>query len=186
MKKILLIVLSMLSLGASASETPIKLIVPFGPGGAVGNLAHATQKTLSQELGRPIVIEYIPGGGGITGVQRLIKSNPSETVLLITTSSIAINTFKNPVPYDYNNITPVAYLGRIPFLFVVSQKLKVNNLDDWKKLNQSITVASSGLGTATHLAHEYLNLHTKKEVIYMVITRVINLQGAPQCPSWII
>jgi tripartite-type tricarboxylate transporter receptor subunit TctC len=167
MKKLLLMVLSIMSFTALADNTPVKLIVPFGTGGAVGNLAMAIQKTLGPELNRPIVIEYIPGGGGTVGMQRLIRSSPNETVLLVTTSAATINTFKNPAPYDYNDIVPLVYLGRIPFVFVVSQKLNVNSIDDWKKINHSITFASSGVGTATHLAHEYLNLHYKKQLIHV-------------------
>src|SRR3954467_4645643 len=70
---------------------PIRLIVPFGAGGGTDNLARIVEPHVSKALGQPIIIDNRPGGGSVIGMDAVVKSPPDGYTLVMTDSSIAVN-----------------------------------------------------------------------------------------------
>lgn len=140
---------------------PIKLIVPFSPGGGVDQTARELAQRLGQKLGQPIVVENKPGAGGALGVRNLIQSPPDGyTFLLSTAGEIAITPTLNPrIGYDPNkDLTPVALIVRAPNVLVVHPDVPAKTLPEfvaYARANAGVlSYSTSGIGTAQHLAGE--------------------------------
>jgi tripartite-type tricarboxylate transporter receptor subunit TctC len=171
MKKILLaLVLTLCHLAAVANttHTPIKIVVAYAPGGPLSNLAYLLQKSLSAKLDVPVIVEHRPGAGGAVGTAWALNQS-SEHILLINTPAIVINTFKNPPPYNDNQLIPAILLGRSPLILVKSKKFPAENFNDLKKFKgkTSITYGSAGMGSAVQLAMEKLNSNLKLNLIHV-------------------
>jgi tripartite-type tricarboxylate transporter receptor subunit TctC len=171
MKKILLaLALSLCQIGAIANptHTPVKIVVAFAPGGPNSNLAYLLQKSLSAKLDVPVIVEHRSGAGGAIGTAWALNQS-SEHVLLINNSAIIINTFKNPSPYNDNQLVPVVLLGRSPLILVKSKKFPAENFNDLKKFKgkTSIAYGSAGMGSTVQLAMEKLNSNLKLNLIHV-------------------
>lgn len=143
---------------------PIKLIVPFAPGGGNDTIARTLGQRLSQALGQPVVIDNRPGAGGKLGVEIGVRSAPDGYTLTLISNSYAVNPSLYSLPFDpINDITPIGMIASGPFLVAVNPSLPVKTLGDLvalaKKKPGELTYASSGLGGISHLATE-LFLHT--------------------------
>ena len=161
MKKLL--ALCALVLVATAAEAqsyptrPIKIIVPFGPGGFTDVAARILQKELAPAIGQPIVIENKPGAGSTIGTTDVARSAPDgySLVMISTTHVISPHLYKQ-MPYDpIKDFTPVMKLAEGPYVLVVHPSLPVKNVADLialaKAKPNSIDYASSGNGSAQHL-----------------------------------
>src|SRR3954454_3422933 len=85
-----------LALAQSYPARPIRLIVPFGAGGATDNLARIIEPLVSKALGQPLVIENRPGGGSTIGMDQVAKSAPDGYTLVMTDTSIAVSPSLKP------------------------------------------------------------------------------------------
>jgi tripartite-type tricarboxylate transporter receptor subunit TctC len=169
MKKILLaLVLTLWQIGAIANTTPVKIVVAYAPGGPNSNLAYLLQKSLSAKLDVPVIVEHRPGAGGAIGTGWALNQS-SENILLINNSAIIINTFKNPSPYNDNQLVPAVLLGRSPLILVKSKKFPIENFNDLKQFKgkTSITYGSAGMGSTVQLAMEKLNSNLKLNLIHV-------------------
>lgn len=167
MKKLLLIALFLAH--SAWADTPLKIVVPFVPGGPTDIVARTLQKSLSDEIRRPVIVENRPGGAGVIATNSVINSNPRDIEILITSSAIILNTFKNPVPFQESQLIPVAYLGSTPFVLVSSKKFGVSTFKQWQDLDpkRPITYGTSGIGSATHLVTEYFNQQIPKNMTHV-------------------
>ena len=169
MKKILLAIACLLiCTKLLASDVQIKIVVAYPTGGPVGSLAQILQKSLSAELQKTVVIDYRPGAGSSIGTVHALTQT-SDPVLLLNTSAIILNTFKNPQPYSTNQLRPVAYLGSVPLVLVASKKSNLTNFQQFSNSSRvrPLNYGSSGVGTMGHLVMEQLNLSLKLDVTHV-------------------
>lgn len=144
------------------ATAPLRVILPVGPGSGVDVIARSAQNALSKALGgQPIVIENLPGAGGITGTQSLIKAAPDGNTIAFVSNNHSVNpsVFKK-MPYDsLNDITPITVVGGSPFVLVVNPaKVPAKNAKELqaflKAKPDAYNYGSSGNGTIIHLAAE--------------------------------
>ncbi|MEZ5606070.1 MAG: tripartite tricarboxylate transporter substrate-binding protein [Burkholderiaceae bacterium] len=138
---------------------PLRVILPVSAGSGVDANVRTAQVALSKALGgQPVVIENLPGAGGITGTQALVKAAPDGNTIAVVSNNHAVNpsVFKN-LPYDsLGDITPITVIGGSPFVFVVNPKVPAANAKELQALLKSkpdaLNIASSGNGTIIQLA----------------------------------
>ena len=149
--------------GARAQGSgPMRVILPVGAGSGVDTIMRAAQNDLSKALGgQPVVIENLPGAGGITGTSAIVKAAPDGNTIGVISNNHAVNpsVFKK-IPYDsLKDITPISVIGSTPFVLVVNPaKVPATNakeLQAFLKAKPGVyNYASSGNGTIIHLAGE--------------------------------
>ncbi len=159
----LLLGLSCLVACASAQDAypskPIRLLVPFAPGGAADAVARILSKPLGEQLGQPIVIENRGGAGGNIGADVVARAAPDGyTLLLGSSANLAINpTLYKSLPFDpVKSFAPVSLVVEAPHVIVVSAASPVDSVADLirqaKAAKQPLAYGSGGVGTPTHLA----------------------------------
>jgi len=143
---------------ADYPSRPIRMIVPFTPGGASDSLARGLAAELTKRLGANVIIENKPGAGTVIGSQYVATSNPDGYTLLWITPPFVINeTLMKHLPYDTTkDFTAVGDVASSPLVLVVNKSLKVNNLKDFIALAKQepgkLSYGSSGIGGSPHLA----------------------------------
>ncbi|EHP44755.1 hypothetical protein OR16_02050 [Cupriavidus basilensis OR16] len=151
-----------LAAAADYPTKPIRLVVPYPPGGATDVIGRTLAQHLSTALGQQVVVDNRAGAAGNIGAELVAKS-PSDgyTLLMGALTSHAINAalYKNRVSYDIEkSFAPVAIVGTVPLVFVVNPSVKANSLPQLIALAKStpgaITFASAGNGSPQHLAGE--------------------------------
>jgi tripartite-type tricarboxylate transporter receptor subunit TctC len=142
---------------------PIRLIVPFPPGGGTDIAARTIASKLSESVKWTFVVENKPGAGGNLGVEQAVKSPPDGYTLVIgQTSNLAINpTLYAKLPYDpFKDLSPVALIVSAPVVLVVAQNSRYASLGDLLAAAKTdpggVTFASPGNGTVSHLTGELL------------------------------
>jgi tripartite-type tricarboxylate transporter receptor subunit TctC len=140
---------------------PIKLIVPFPPGGGTDISARTLANKVSESAKWTFVIENKPGAGGNLGVEQAVRSAPDGYTLVIgQTSNLAINpALYAKLPYDpLKDLSPIALIVSAPVVLVVTADSKFRSLADLLAAAKggTITYASPGNGTVSHLAGELL------------------------------
>jgi tripartite-type tricarboxylate transporter receptor subunit TctC len=136
----------------------MRVILPVGPGSGVDTIMRVAGPALSKALGQPVVIENLPGAGGITGTSTLAKAAPDGNTIGVVSNNHVINplVFKS-MPFDsIADITPISVVGATPFVLVVNPKVPVKDLKQLvaylKAKPGAYHYASSGNGTIIHLA----------------------------------
>jgi len=142
----------------------IKLIVPFASGTTIDNLAKILQQDLGSRLRRPIILENKPGAGGAIGSKFVATTDSTDTVLLITSSGLAINSALTGLDYKIENLVPLVNLGSAPVALVTSVKSKIHNFQDLLK-STDITIGNSGQNSLTFLISETLKKDLDKNLI---------------------
>lgn len=148
---------------AQAQNTaPLRVILPVGPGSGVDTIVRAAQVALAKSLGgQAIVIENLPGAGGITGTQAIVKAAPDGNTIGFVSNNHAVNpsVFKK-MPYDgINDLTPISVVGGSHFVLVVNPShVPVKTAKELQAFLKgkpgAYNYASSGNGTIIHLAGE--------------------------------
>jgi tripartite-type tricarboxylate transporter receptor subunit TctC len=138
---------------------PIKLVVPFPPGGLIDNMARLVAPKLALELGQPIVIDNKPGAGGNLGAAEAARAPADGYTLLMASPPLTISpALYSKLPYKPEQIAPVALLGRVPNVLMVNPSSGINTLADLTALAKSkpgqLNYASNGQGTSLHLSAE--------------------------------
>lgn len=144
-------------------QKPIRLVVPFPPGGGTDTIAREISHQVTQATGWVFVIDNKPGAGGNIGVDNVAKSAPDGHSLVVgQTSNLAINpTLYAKLPYDpTKDLAPVTLLASAPMLLVTGTgtpyKSMADAIKDAKARPSSVNFASAGNGTVAHLAGELL------------------------------
>ena len=165
MKKLLSIVCAATCLTLSAGQAvaqayptkPIKIVVPFGPGGFTDVVARILGVKLGESLGQSVVIENKPGAGSMIGTDQVAKSAPDGHTLLIVSSTHVISPWiYKSVPYDpIKSFAPVTKLVDSPYVLLTNPKVPAKNVQEFIALAKAnpdkIHFASSGNGSAQHL-----------------------------------
>ena len=153
--------------GASAADypaRPIKLVVPYAPGGGADGVARIVAKTMSENIGQPIVIDNKGGAGAIVGTDLVAKAeSDGYTLLLGQSGPISINpaVYKD-LRYDpERDFAPVTMTTAYPYILVVNAKLPVKSLQEFVALARSkpgaMNYGTTGIGAANHLVTELFN-----------------------------
>jgi tripartite-type tricarboxylate transporter receptor subunit TctC len=153
---------------------PVKVVVGFAPGGFTDVLARLVAQKLTERTGQRFVVENKAGAGGTIGAAIVAGSKPDGYTLLMghmTANSIAPALYPK-IPYDVvKDFTPITRIASTPFFLVVHPKIGVNNLKDFIELARkqpgALRFASSGLGTAQHLAAEQFMLATNTRMVHI-------------------
>jgi len=138
---------------------PIKLVVPFPPGGLVDNMARLVAPKLAQELGQSIVIDNKPGAGGNLGAAEAARAAADGYTLLMASPPLTISpALYAKLPYKPEQIAPVGLLGRVPNVLVVNPSSGIQSVADLtariKAKPGQLNYASNGQGTSLHLSAE--------------------------------
>jgi tripartite-type tricarboxylate transporter receptor subunit TctC len=145
-----------------ADKPPLRVILPVSAGSGVDTIVRAAAPALQKELGgQPVVIENLPGAGGITGTSALVKAAPDGNTIAFVSNNHAVNpSVYKKMPYDsLADVTPISIIGATPFVLVVNPtKLPAKNAKELVALLKAkpgvYNFASSGNGTIIHLADE--------------------------------
>ena len=154
--------------GATAAQSaypakPIRLIVPYPPGGSTDIAARVVGEQISQSLDQRFVVDNRPGAGGNIGMQLAATSDPDGYTVVVGTTAHAINmTLFKDLSYDtVKDFEPIALLTEVPLMLVVNPSVKAQTVAELialaKREPGSLDVASSGNGQSTHLAAELFN-----------------------------
>ena len=150
---------------------PVRMVVPFAPGGTTDILARAIAPELSRVFGQPFVVDNKAGAGGNVGAEAVAKSAPDGyTLLMGTVGTHGINRALYPkLPYDpFADFAPITLVASVPNVMVVNVDVArtntINTVQDFIKLAKSrpgkLNMASSGNGTSIHLAGELFKSQT--------------------------
>ena len=167
--KALLAVLAVAIAAAANAQSyptkPIRLVVPFAPGGSSSIVARSVALEMSKSLGQEIYIENRGGGGGNIAMHDVARADPDGYTLIIGhVGSLAMTPFITPnLGYDVNrDFAPISLLAKVPNIFVVHADVPAKNLREFVALAKSrpgqFYYGSAGNGSAGHLAMEYLKL----------------------------
>src|SRR4051812_17899755 len=139
---------------------PIRVIVPFPPGGGNDIVARIVALKLGEGLGQQVVIDNRGGAGGTIGTDMTAKAPADGYTLLVNNISLAVNhTLFKKLPYDtLRDLAPVGLVGRQPNIVVVHPSVSAKSVNDLLTLARAkpgeINYGSGGIGTASHLATE--------------------------------
>ncbi|GGJ24542.1 Bug family tripartite tricarboxylate transporter substrate binding protein [Neoroseomonas lacus] len=141
---------------------PIRIVVPFPPGGSNDVVARPLAERLQQKLGQPVVIENRAGAGGAIGATAVAQSPADGYTLMVSSSSFATTSVSQRVPWGVlENFTPVALLARSPFIVIVNNELPVRSVQDLIRLAREqpgkIDYGTSGPGGINHFVTEYFS-----------------------------
>jgi tripartite-type tricarboxylate transporter receptor subunit TctC len=145
---------------------PIRLIVPFAPGGSSEIIARGTAAEMTTLLGQSVYVENKPGGSGNIAMQECLNANDGHTIILGHIGTLAVNPFIfAKLPFDVNrDFKPVSLLAKVPSLYVVNPSVPAKNLKEFVALAKAspgkLNYGSAGNGSAGHLAMEYLKSET--------------------------
>ncbi|MHA7600418.1 Bug family tripartite tricarboxylate transporter substrate binding protein [Alicycliphilus sp. T452] len=143
---------------------PLRLVVPFAPGGSSEIVARAAAAEISKTIGQNMFVDNKPGAAGNIAMQEVANSTDEHTLILGHIGTLAVNPFIFPrLPYDANrDFAPITLLSKVPSLYVVHPDLPVKNLKDFiayvKGKPGQLNYGSAGNGSAGHLAFEYLKM----------------------------
>src|SRR4030095_6165955 len=144
-----------------APDKPLRTILPVGPGSGVDTIMRTVRPALTKSLSQPVVIENMPGAGGITGTQAIVNARADGQTIGVVSNNHVINpSVYSKMPFDsLADITPIMVVGSTPMVLVVNpSKLPVKDVKELiaplRATPGVYTYASSGNGTILHLADE--------------------------------
>jgi len=145
---------------------PVRIIVPFAPGGGSDFIARFMAQRLTESLGSQVIVENKPGAGGVLGIEQGIKAPADGYTLTLIASSYTVNPSIYKLNFDpVADITPIIQMSQGPLLVVVNPALPVKNIKELIALAKSkpgeVTFASSGQGSVIHLATELFDTMAK-------------------------
>ncbi|NUT13613.1 MAG: tripartite tricarboxylate transporter substrate binding protein [Cupriavidus sp.] len=145
---------------------PVRLVVPFAPGGSSEIVARSTAAELTKLLGVSVFVENKPGAAGNIAMGEVARADDNHTLILGHIGTLAVNPFIFPkLPYDpVKDFRPISLLSKVPSLYVVHPDVPAKNLKEFVALAKSkpgkLNYGSAGNGSAGHLAFEYLKAAT--------------------------
>jgi tripartite-type tricarboxylate transporter receptor subunit TctC len=152
---------------------PVRLILPFAPGGATDIVARLIGQWMSEHLGQPFVIDNRPGAGGNLGAEAVVKAQPDGYTILMASTTNAINaTLYDNLNFNFiRDIAPVAALVRTPLVMEVNPSVPANTVAEfiaYAKANPGkINMATSGNGTPQHIAAELFTMMAGIDVLHV-------------------
>ncbi|WP_280814332.1 tripartite tricarboxylate transporter substrate binding protein [Variovorax sp. TBS-050B] len=144
---------------------PVRLVVPFPPGGLIDNMARLLSPRLAQALGQPVVVDNKPGAGGNIGAAEVARAAPDGHTLLMASPPLTISpALYRALPYQPAQIVPIAVLGRVPNVLLVNPAAGIDTVAALtaraKAQPGKLNYASNGNGTTLHLSAELFKSST--------------------------
>ena len=144
---------------------PIKLLVPFTPGGGTDLLARVVAQKMSESLGQPIVVDNRPGANTLIATEAVARAAPDGYTLIMQTNNLAANPtlYRGKLAFDtVKDLAPVSLVAGNPHVLVVNPSVPAKDLKEFIALAKAkpgtVTFASAGSGTVNHLAGEQLKI----------------------------
>jgi tripartite-type tricarboxylate transporter receptor subunit TctC len=173
-----LVSLAALAVPASAQEAPwpskpVRIVVPFPPGGAADVFARLIAEQAGKSIGQPVVAENRPGAGGQIATDHVAKSAPDGHTMLIVTVGHAVNPSLYPkLPYDtLADLVPVARIADLPSVLVVNPEVPAKSVQELVALMKAkpgvLTYASSGNATTSHVAGAMLTAQAGVQALHV-------------------
>ena len=164
--------------GAVSAQTfptkPVRVVIPYAPGGGSDNLVRVIAPSVGANLGQQLVIENRPGGASIIGTEIVTKAEPDGYTVLATDLALVVNPglFKSKMPFDtVKSLTGVTMMASAPVWLVVHPSVQANNLKELLALARSrpghLNYASGGYGASTHLAGELMKQLAKVFIVHI-------------------
>ncbi len=163
----------LLCTGVHAADTPsfptkpLRMVVPFAPGGGADMTARIISETLAKKLGQPVVVENKAGAGATIGAAYVARSAPDGYTILYTTPGPQITNphLMKSLPYEPDDLKPVSKVSIAPSVLVINSNLQVKSVDELIALARNkpgqIRYASAGIGASSHLNGELLQTMAK-------------------------
>ncbi|NYE21914.1 Bug family tripartite tricarboxylate transporter substrate binding protein [Pigmentiphaga litoralis] len=158
---------------AQDSDRPLRFIVPLSPGSTGDMVGRTLGQALNKTMNRPVVVENIPGAGGMLGTAQMVRAAKDGSTLALVTSTHVINPniYKNMSFDTIKDVTPISIIGGSPGILLVNPKLPVHNLKEliaYAKANPGqLNYGSSGNGTSLHLLAVMLAQEAKIEMMHV-------------------
>ena len=168
----LLVPLARAQTPAAYPTRPIRLVVPFPPGGLIDNMARLIAPRLATELGQPVVIDNKPGAGGNVGAAEALRAPADGYTLLMASPPLTISpALYERLPYDPARVVPVGLIGRVPNVLLVNPKSGIQTVADLVGRAQAapgrLNYASNGNGTSLHLSAELFKSTTGSFIVHI-------------------
>ena len=165
-----------------APSQPVRVIIPFTPGGTMDPVVRIVQALLAQSLGQPVVIEHRPGGATVIGTQEVARSAPDGHTMIMIANSFAANvTLRRSMPYKpLTDFAPLVMATVVPHVLVVHPSVArdfAGFLEAGRKPGPGLAFGSYGIGTSNHLGGEQF-----REAATLNATHV-PYNGAPQATT---
>ncbi len=160
-----LALLATLAQAQTYPNKPIRLVLPYTPGGIIDTAGRNLAVRLSEGLGQSVVPENRPGAGGAVGADVVARAAPDGYTIILTDPALVTNpTLVPTTPYDLGKLQGISIIGSSPAVIVASQHFAPNTFADvitYAKANPGkVNFASAGIGTAPHLSAEMIKLQT--------------------------
>lgn len=158
---------------AAYPDKPLRMVVPFTPGGGTDIVARGLGAGISKELGQPVVVDNRPGAGTVIGTDAVAKSAPDGYTLLVATFANAVNPSMQPkLPYAWDkDFAAVSLVARGPNVLVVRSDSPYKSVSDILKAAKAtpgkLMYASYGNGTSAHLAGEMFTNLAKVDITHV-------------------
>lgn len=154
-------------------QRPIRMVVPFAPGGATDIIARIVAQKLSERLGQPVVVDNRPGAGTTIGNAEVAKAKPDGYTLLFAPTPFVISQVIYPsLPYDpRKDFAPVSLLAVSPFILVTNPAVPATSVAELVALAKAkpgtLSFCSAGNGTVPHLAGELFKLRAGIDILHV-------------------
>jgi tripartite-type tricarboxylate transporter receptor subunit TctC len=168
-----LLLLPALASAQDFPNKPIRLIVPFPPGGPNDIIARVVGQRMSELIKQPVVIENRGGQGGVLGTDAVAKAAPDGyTIGIVSASSLVINPTMEKVPYDVaRDFAPVTLVTTVPEMLVVASNVAAKDMGELVALARGqpgkLNFASAGVGGLPHLAGELFKLTAGIDIVHV-------------------
>lgn len=151
---------------------PMRLVVPSGPGGGADTFARLFAVKVSESLGQPVIIENVPGAGGIVGADRVAKAAPDGLTVLWGINPIAtMIPALQKLPYGDQDLQPVTIVASNAYVWIANSQFPVHDLPQLIRRAKSepgrIAYASTGVGSAAHLGGALLEQQAEIEMLHV-------------------
>jgi len=151
---------------------PIRLVVPYAPGGAVDFVGRQMAQRLAEGLGQSVVVDNRPGAGAMIGIDSVSKAAPDGYTLLVVDPAVIINpSLQAKVSYNLKDLQPVTVLTASPLVLTVTNNLPAKDMPGliaYAKANPGkVNFASAGVGTTPHMAGELLRLRSGADITHI-------------------
>lgn len=158
---------------AQDGDRPLRFIVPLSPGSTGDMVGRTLGNALTKTMNRPVVVENIPGAGGMLGTSQMVRAPKDGSTLALVTSTHVINPniYKNMSFDTIKDVTPISIIGGSPGILLVNAKLPVHNLKELvayaKAHPGELNYGSSGNGTSLHLLAVLLAQEAKIDMTHV-------------------
>jgi tripartite-type tricarboxylate transporter receptor subunit TctC len=169
------ILVSVLAPTAAAQKYPVKpirLIVPFPPGGGTDIMSRLLSIPVSESIGKTVVVDNRPGAGGSLGAELAALAPPDGYTIIMVSSSYTASGAYRKLRYDpVNGITPIVLIGTTGLVMSITPKIPAKSVSEFiayaKTKPGQLNYASAGIGAVNHLGTEYFNLLTGTKVVHV-------------------